>query len=285
MVDLFRLVPERLSFAYRYFPRARHVLKTEGAATLLKKIVRRLKTTSLSVAARPMLLDLRGPLIPLAFPLAERPAASIVVPVFNQLRFTHHCLASLHRHGSEHAFEVIVVDDCSTDETASALTAFENLRLIRNEENLGFVHSSNRGAQAARGRIIVLLNNDTQVQSGWLDALIETFSLKPDAGLVGSRLLYPDGRQQEAGGIVFADGSAWNYGHLDDPYKPQYSYLRPVDYCSGASLGDPAFLVRGARRFRRILRAGLLRGHGSCVPCSGGGIPGLLPAPLSRCAL
>ncbi len=203
---------------------------------MLKKIARRLNTTSLSVAARPSLLDLRGPLTPLAFPRVDRPVASFVIPVFNQIRFTYHCLAALHRHRTVHPFEVIVVDDCSTDETASVLTGFENLRLMRNDENCGFVLSSNRGAHAARGQIIVFLNNDTQVQPGWLDALIDTFGAHPDAGLVGSRLIYPDGRQQEAGAIVFGDGSAWNYGHLDDPNKPQYSYLREPDYVSGASL-------------------------------------------------
>ena len=82
----------------------------------------------------------------------------------------------------------------------------------------------------------MFLNNDTQVQAGWLDALLETFRQRPDAGLVGSRLIYPDGRQQEAGAMVFRDGSAWNYGHLDDPYKPQYSYVREPDYVSGAAL-------------------------------------------------
>jgi glycosyltransferase involved in cell wall biosynthesis len=74
------------------------------------------------------------------------------------------------------------------------------------------------------------------VQPGWLDALIDTFVLMPDAGVVGSRLIFPDGRQQEAGGIVFRDGSSWNYGHLEDPYKPKYGYLRECDYVSGASL-------------------------------------------------
>lgn len=242
MVDLSLFLPTRLKFAFRYIPRVRHVLRNEGVGTLLKKIRRRLGTTPLSVARRPEVLDLRGPLMPLVFPVVDRPVASIIVPVFNEYRYTYHCLAALRAHRAEYPFEVIVVDDCSTDGTGERLAEFENLRLIVNEENRGFVRSCNRGAQAARGQTIVLLNNDTQVQPGWLDALVETFRLRADAGLVGSRLIYPNGRQQEAGGIVFSDGSAWNFGHLDDPCKPQYSYLRPVDYCSGASMAIPRTL-------------------------------------------
>ncbi|WP_296806994.1 glycosyltransferase, partial [Thiocapsa sp.] len=101
-----------------------------------------------------------------------------------------------------------------------------------------------RGADAGQGAYLVFLNNDTQVQPGWLDALIDTFEDAPDAGIVGSRLLYPDGRQQEAGAILFADGTAWNYGHLDAPDKPQYSYRRAVDYCSGAALAIETALFR-----------------------------------------
>lgn len=219
----------------RYLPRALHVIRTEGLTVLVGKIRRRLKTTPLVVNRRPEPLDLAD-LVPLEFPETAVPAVSVVVPVFEKYRYTYHCLAALHRHSRAHPFEVIVVDDCSGDETPTALDRFGNLRVLRNERNLGFLRSCNRGAEAARGELLVFLNNDTQVQQGWLDALIETFRLRRDAGLVGSRLIFPDGRQQEAGGIVFADGSAWNYGHLDDPHKPEYSYLRAVDYCSGASL-------------------------------------------------
>ncbi|MCU0836774.1 MAG: glycosyltransferase [Chromatiaceae bacterium] len=142
----------------------------------------------------------------------------------------------LRRYPGDTPLEVLVVDDASDDETPQCLARCRNLRVARNERNLGFVRACNLGAANAQGDYLVLLNNDTQVQAGWLDGLLATFRQRPDAGLVGSRLIYPDGRQQEAGAIVFNDGSAWNYGHLDDPYKPQYSYVREPDYVSGAAL-------------------------------------------------
>jgi len=106
------------------------------------------------------------------------------------------------------------------------------------------VGSCNRGADAATGEYLVLLNNDTQVLDGWLDAMLETFERFPDTGLAGARLVYPDGRLQEAGGIVFRDGSGWNYGRNDRAERPEYAYTREVDYCSGACIMLPASLFR-----------------------------------------
>jgi len=129
-----------------------------------------------------------------------------------------------------------VVDDGSSDTTATRLASRDDIRYLRNPKNLGFVGSCNRGAQAAQGEFILFLNNDTVVLEGWLDHLVQTFADVPDAGLVGSKLLYPDGRLQEAGGIVWADASGWNWGRLADPSAPEFNFMRDVDYCSGASL-------------------------------------------------
>ncbi len=233
-----------LDILTRYLPRALHVLRTEGTSVLLRKLKRRLATTPLRVAAPPRLLQLKEPFAPIDLTPTGPPRVSVVIPAHNQFSYTQHCLAALARAGAELAFEVIVVDDCSSDCTAVQLAGYPGLRLISNPSNLGFVGSCNRGAEIGQGAYLVFLNNDTQVQPGWLDALIETFREAPDAGLVGSRLIYPDGRQQEAGAILFKDGSAWNYGHLDDPYKPQYSYRRAVDYCSGAALAVQTELFR-----------------------------------------
>ncbi len=173
---------------------------------------------------------------------AVTPDVSIVIPVFGQLAHTLNCLDSLRAHTSRHSAEIIVVDDASPDETAQVLHRLPGLRLLRQKINAGFIASCNAGVAAARGGIIVLLNNDTRVAPGWLDALVDSFDLFPEAGLVGAKLFHADGSLQEAGGIVWRDGSAWNYGRGDDPNRPRYCHARQVDYVSGASIALPRAL-------------------------------------------
>jgi GT2 family glycosyltransferase/glycosyltransferase involved in cell wall biosynthesis len=169
---------------------------------------------------------------------------SVIIPVFNQCRFTIGCLKSIKDvlEESQLKVEVIVVDDKSTDQTKEVLSKCIGIRTLTNEENVGFIASCNRGAAAARGKHLLFLNNDTIVRPRCFEEILATFELKPDAGLVGAKLLYPDGKLQEAGGIIWNDGSGWNYGRMDDPEKPEYSYLREVDYCSGACLAVPRLL-------------------------------------------
>jgi len=172
----------------------------------------------------------------IGFPEVQSPQASIVIPVFNQLGYTLKCLFSLVRHPQRASFEVIVVDDGSDLSVFRALSEIPGLRVIRNFANQGFVRSCNRGVLHAHGEHVVMLNNDTEVTEGWLDSLLRVFTLRPDAGLVGAKLVYPDGSLQEAGGIIWNDASGWNYGRNDDPQLPWYNYLREVDYCSGACI-------------------------------------------------
>jgi GT2 family glycosyltransferase len=181
---------------------------------------------------------------PQRLPRAAQPDVSIVIPVYNKWVYTAACLRSLAETACRASFEVIVVDDRSSDETPERLAGIEGLVRLRNEENLGFVGSCNRGAEQAIGRYVLMLNNDTQVLDGWLDALLDTWQRHPRTGLAGARLVYPDGSLQEAGGIVFNDGSGWNYGRGDVAERPEYRYSRVVDYCSGACIMLPTALFR-----------------------------------------
>jgi len=185
---------------------------------------------------------LRSHAATLRFPVAERPLVSVIIPVFvsalrpETLTVTLECLASLQQYTAEIEYEVILVDDASTHEAGELLSRVENLRYLRNDANAGFVRSCNRGADAARGQYLVFLNNDAQVTPGWLPPLLEAFSRFPNVGAVGPKMLYPNGRLQEAGVAVNADLSVTMVGVGGDPTLARYNYLRDVHYCSGACL-------------------------------------------------
>lgn len=208
----------------------RHVLRAtapEPKAGLANAMARLAAVSRGSNGARP------------GFAHVEHPDVTIIIPVFNQARHTALCLQSISESGTARGFEMLVVDDASTDETAELLSGYAGLRVLRNPENAGFIRSCNRGASEARGRLLLFLNNDTWVVPGWLDALADTLDGVKHAGLAGSKLVYPDGLLQEAGGIIWNDATGWNYGNRQDPDHPEFNYRRDVDYCSGACIMVP----------------------------------------------
>jgi len=173
------------------------------------------------------------------------PAASIIIPVYDNFLDTVLCLASILEHEADSSFEIIVADDQSGDATGALLPTIDGVvRHFRQPKNLGFLGNCNSAAEQAQGGVIVLLNNDTLVLPGWLDALISPFERSELVGLVGSKLINGDGTLQEAGGIFWQDGSAWNFGRGQDARAPEFNYLKEVDYCSGASIAVPSALWR-----------------------------------------
>jgi GT2 family glycosyltransferase/SAM-dependent methyltransferase/glycosyltransferase involved in cell wall biosynthesis len=165
----------------------------------------------------------------------SNPDVSVIIVSYGHVDFTLRCLRAIAASPPRDMVEIVVSDDCSGAQDLIKLTRVSNLVFLQPPKNLGFLKHVNWAVAQTRGKYILLLNNDTEVRPGAIDALVETARAMPDIGLVGSKLVYPNGKLQEAGGIVWNDASAWNYGQRDSPDKPEYNYVRDVDYVSGAS--------------------------------------------------
>lgn len=194
-------------------------------------------------AALPVLPDRALlPVSGLAFPEVTEPLVSIVVTAFGHFAETLACLRSIADAGSTASFEVILAEDASGEAEMARFATVPGLRYVSRPDNLGYLASVNAAVAEARGTYVHLLNNDTRVRPGWLDALLETFSLFEHCGIAGSVLEHPDGRLQEAGGIVWSDGGAMNEGRDGRARMPVYATVREVDYVSAASLLVPRLL-------------------------------------------
>ncbi len=170
-----------------------------------------------------------------------KPLCSIVIPVYNHLNLTGKCIKKLYEVTPSDLFELIVVDNGSKDGTREYLEALgkeiSNIRVIRNEENLGFAKACNQGARAARGKYVVFLNNDTVPLKGWLEELIKVAEKDEKIGVVGSKLLFPDGTIQHAG-----------VGIADFPYSvsPMHLYYGKPDGFPGTDKTKDLQAVTGA---------------------------------------
>ena len=170
----------------------------------------------------------------LQLPHSESPKVTIVLVFYNQAHLSLLCLESIIEHAED--VEVVIVDNASSDDTNKLLDLIEGAVIIRNDDNLGFVKAVNQAANVASGEQILLLNNDASLEPDAISIATETLESSEDIGAVGGKILLLDGSLQEAGSLIWRDGSCSGYGRGDNPNKPEYMFRRDVDYCSGAFL-------------------------------------------------
>ncbi|MDE2386017.1 MAG: glycosyltransferase [Alphaproteobacteria bacterium] len=171
----------------------------------------------------------------LEFPTAVAPRATLVITAHNHAYHTLACLQSLQPF-VDSSIEVLVQDDASTSETSALLARCVNVTVRRNQENRGFLHSANAAAAAARGKFIIFMNNDARMLGGSLAEALDLFEALPGCGLMGGRVVQANGGLQEAGCVIFNDGTTNGYLRYEAEDDPRALFLRDVDYCSGVFL-------------------------------------------------
>lgn len=172
------------------------------------------------------------------FPEAAEPLVSVLLVLYNRAELTLRCLRSIAEF-REAELEVIVVDNASSDETPALLASVQGIRVIRNRANRGFTLAVNQAARRARGHYLLLLNNDAELLPGALSSALGTIRGAVGIGAVGGRIVLLDGTLQEAGSIVWRDGSCLGYARGESPLAPAVMFRRDVDFCSGAFLLTP----------------------------------------------
>ena len=169
-------------------------------------------------------------------PVFDEPLISIIIPVYNNFQYTYNCISSILNIDPVLPFEIIIADDLSTDKTKIIEKYIQNVITIHNDKKYNFLINCNRASKIAKGKYILFLNNDTKVNKEWLYSLFNLIESDDKIGMVGSKLIYPNGMLQEAGGIVFSNGECTNFGKGNLADLPEFNYVKEVDYISGASI-------------------------------------------------
>jgi GT2 family glycosyltransferase len=172
----------------------------------------------------------------ICFPAVEAPRVSILISAYNEGAHTAACLRAIADAPPDTEFEVVLADDGSTDPEMACFATIPNLVHLRQPRNTGFVRNCNAAWGQCRGEYVLLLNNDAQVLPGAIDRLVAALDAAPDVAAAGPKLLYPNGRLQEAGCALHPNGETTMVGLFADPDEGGFCRDRDVMYCSGAAL-------------------------------------------------
>lgn len=192
---------------------------------------------------------------PVELPFQDKAKVSIVIPVYNQVDMTIQCIESI-RSSDFRSYEIVVVDNGSTDDTVNLEKYYKNIKYVRAQSNGGCVGGCNLGAAHSTGDVVVFANNDIVVLPDAITNIVAFLDDKQDAGAVGGQIISTSGVLQEAGCAVWSDGSTFGYGRGDDPSNYRYSYPRKVDFCSGCFLAVRRSILNDVGLFDEAFKPG-----------------------------
>jgi GT2 family glycosyltransferase len=172
----------------------------------------------------------------LHFQACQNPVIDVIIPAYNEFRHTVNALLSVMSSQIDEPYRVLLVDDASPDPELRKFSEVPGLVYIRNSENLHFLRSCNAAWKKCTAKYVVLLNNDALLYPDTLQKLFDSIENDSSIGCVGPKILYPNGRLQEAGCYIYPDGGTLMIGVGDDPSRAHYNYDRDVDYVSGACI-------------------------------------------------
>lgn len=195
------------------------------------------------------------------------PEVSLIVVLFGNAHLTALCIDAIIAN-CDRPYEVVLVNNGSDKESLQLLDHLEGAHILRNIENVGFSKACMQGVAQARGKYLCFLNNDALLQPRSVSSAIENFERDRTVGAVGGKIIFADGGLQEAGSIVWSDGTAWGVGRGEDPTLPQHNFRRPVDYCSGVFLITPRTLFIDIGGFDPIYQPAYYEDSDYCLSLS-----------------
>lgn len=184
----------------------------------------------------------------LEFPNSDNALVSVILVFYNRAELSYACLKSL-LENCHIPLEIIIIDNCSTDKTDELVSKLKGVIYIKNTENKNFLLACNQAAELAKGKYLLFLNNDATIRESAIENGIKVFQEEKKVGAVGGKIILLDGKLQEAGSIVWNDGSCLGYGRGHKPDNNEYMYRRDVNFCSGAFLMTPKSLFLKLGKF------------------------------------
>lgn len=166
----------------------------------------------------------------------SEPKVSIIILAYNKWQFTYKCLKSVRKNTKGIEYEIIVIDNASSDDTKLLFDKVKNVKYIRNNENRGFAKACNQGAREAKGEYILFLNNDIVAKRGWLVPMIDELDNNENSSMVGSKLLFPNGTVQHAGVGFAKDKIPFHLYYKENPKEPKTCERKLYDAVTAACI-------------------------------------------------